>query len=209
MDTTTIKAKVSLTSFIDFMITPDAQKVRKVREIKNYQYTRGKDYWLSLRECLVDVHSNGDISLLDDLLKDTPKNRYNNYKNAIKGYHKFFKGVKELDWFDPPKGAWTLDNFSCNVNPELGIYINGIPHLVKLYFKEDTTSAEIILHKARVSTIGYLMDEALQERCPAGTRMAVLNVKKGQLITPEAAGKDTWIALKASVRHFMDIWDEV
>jgi hypothetical protein len=204
-----VKAKISLTSFIDFMITPDAQKVRKVREIKHYEYSRGKDYWLSLRECLVEVHSKGDISLLDKLLNETPKSRYNNYKNAIKGYHKFFKSIKEMDWFDPPKGYWVFENFACNVNPELGLYINGIPYLVKLYFKEDTTSAEIILHKARVSTIGYLMDETLRELCPAGTRMAVLNVKKGQLIQPEIGGKDTWIALKASVRHFIDIWDEV
>lgn len=72
--------KISMTSFLDFTLMPDSQKIRKVKEIKYNEYSPGKDYWRKLRDKIVNIHAmNNDFSQLDNLLHDIPVNRINNY----------------------------------------------------------------------------------------------------------------------------------
>lgn len=199
-----------MTSFLDFTLMPDSQKIRKVKEIKYNEYSPGKDYWKKLRDKIVNIHAmNNDFSQLDNLLHDIPVNRINNYKEAIKGYRRFLKRYKDFKWFDVQSKLWVYDNLAISVNPELGLFIDGEPYLIKLYFKETTTPAEINLTKSRSANIAFLMFDCLRDDCPEGTKMAVLNVKKGNLIVPDFNVNDQKISIQGSSVHFLAIWEQV
>lgn len=201
--------KVSMTPFIDFTLRPDSQKPLKVREIKGFKYTVASDYWKQLRERIIMIHQKGyGPEYLEPVLKKVDKNRQDKYLRAIKEYPKFFKN-RSFKWFNPPTGQWVYENLTINVNPELGLYINEEPHLIKLYFKEFTTSAEIQLNKSRAGAAAYLMWETLHDACPTGTKMAFLNVSKGQLVVPVLDKKDQRISLLGSVNNFKFYWENI
>lgn len=200
--------KVSMTSFIDFTLRPDSQKLSKVREIKNYKYSPAFDYWKLLREEIEYINQeNKDPILLNKLLSNLEEKKLANYQKAIKGYTKFHNQY-DLVYFTPPSGIWEYENLSITVNPELGLYIDGEPHLVKLYFKEHTTSAEIQLNNSRAEEIAYLMWELFHKDCPPKTRMTILNVAKGQLVTPVIKRKDQRDSLEISAHSFTLYWEK-
>lgn len=204
-----VSAKISMTSFLDFTLMPDSQKVRKVRDIKYNDYNPGTDYWKPLRDSIKKYFQKGqNFSILEDILEDIDPKKLKNYRNGITGFKKFLKKY-DVEFFDPESRYWVQNDFAVNVNPELGLYVNGVPHLVKLYFKEETTTAEIILNKSRGATIAYLMDLRLKEFYNENTRMSILNVKKGELNTPDIDPVDQEIALDSSVAHFMRIWNRL
>jgi hypothetical protein len=210
MNVQKVHIKTSMTTFLDFTLMPDSQKVRKVRDAKYEEYHPSKDYWKLLRDKIREIHStDNDFSKLDDLLGIVSKNRLNNYKAAIKSYKKFLKKHQDIIWFDPPNKNWIYNELAISVNPEIGLYINGIPHLIKLYFKEDTTSAEIILNKSRASNIAYLMWERLHDECPPDTKFSILNVKKGRLVTPDFDPYEQQLSLINSANSFIFIWNKV
>ncbi|TCP59263.1 hypothetical protein EV586_101479 [Tumebacillus sp. BK434] len=206
-----VKAKISMTTFLDFTLLPDGQKVRKVKEIKSKPYSWPGDYWGPLRGRLKKTLREGaDLTSLSELLNAVDEKKQANYRHAINGICKFAKKHK-LQYFDAHSGVHVQDDFAIRVNPELGLIIDGVPHLIKLYFKEATTSAEIQLNKSRASTIGHLMEKALLPDCSDQfTKMSILNVAKGTLSTPTVRNPlDQDIALEASIAHFMRIWNRL
>lgn len=200
--------KVSMTSFIDYALRPDSQKLSKVREIKNFKYSPAFDYWKLLRDRIEFINQKSkDPIVLLKLLPRVEKKKQANYQKAIMGYIKFHSQY-DLEYFTPPSGTWEHENLSIVVNPELGFYINGEPHLVKLYFKELTTSSEIQLNKSRAEEIAYLMWETFHRECPPKTKMSFLNVSKGQLVTPAIRRKDQRDSLEISAHSFLLYWEK-
>lgn len=200
--------KVSMTSFIDYTLRPDSQKLSKVREIKNFKYSPAIDYWKLLRDEIISINQDGkSTARLSRILNLLDKKKQLNYQKAIKGYVKFHD-QNELLYFDPPSATWEYESLSINVNPELGLYINGEPHLVKLYFKEHTTAAEIQLNNSRAEEIAYLMWETFHNSFPIKSKMSILNVSKGQLVTPEIKRKDQKASLEISAHSFLLYWEK-
>ncbi|QSB49347.1 hypothetical protein [Parageobacillus toebii] len=56
--------------------------------------------------------------------------------------------------------------------------------------------------KRRAVNIAFLMPDCLRDDCPEGTKMAVLNVKKGNLIVPDFNVNDQKISMQGSSVHF-------
>lgn len=200
--------KVSMTSFIDFTLRPDSQKPAKVREIKYREYSPAIDYWKPLRELIVTLHKEDkDPKILEPSSITSDPRKLLNYSKAVTGYKKFLK-KHDLKWFEPSSSIWSHDSLSIAINPELGLLVDGKPHLVKLYFKEHTTPAEIQLNKSRAGVAAYLMWESLSEISP-NTKLSFLNVAKGLLVTPAVESLDFKIALQGSVNAFLYYWNSV
>jgi hypothetical protein len=91
---------------------------------------------------------------------------------AIVRGHEKFRRKHAARWFDPPKVSWSRAGIVVHVNPELGLEIGGVRHVVKLYFKAEK------LPRKNVTTITRLMEKALSD---PGSRnvFGVLDVRRG------------------------------
>lgn len=64
------------------------------------------------------------------------------------------------------------------VNPELGLEINGVRHVIKVYWKEDPP-----LSKAKAQIVLHLMNQALAGSSASPATFALLDARKGKLHT--------------------------
>lgn len=120
----------------------------------------------------------------------------------MNGYRSWW-GRKNLTWFDPPSDSYKSSGVEVSINPELGLIVNGSPHLIKLYFKADSLS------KNRVDVITHLMAKTLERRCPADTKMAVLDVRNSKLITPTVPIPTLDATLNAELAYIANIWPNI
>jgi hypothetical protein len=90
-----------------------------------------------------------------------------------------------------------------SVNPELGLRINGTPHLVKLYFKADK------LAKNRADIITHLMGKTLSGKAPAGCVMGVLDVRNARLLTSTVPIPGLDAQLDAEAAYWNTLWPRV
>lgn len=202
---------VSLTDFVDFLIRSGTTKATKVKEIKyRTGYTPATDYWRTLREGLKEFHR---LSKPIEFLDVIPKRVRNNdskraaYIQVLESYKKVIRN-KSIEWFDPPSHKWVSGDLSVHINPELGLVINGHPHLVKIYFKENSERLDTKLETNTLPLIHHLLTECADE-CPPKTSMSVFNARKGQLkiqkkLTPEAEN-----VVHAEAASFITLWNRL
>lgn len=194
---------VSLTDFVDFVAKSGRPKQTIVKQIKRRtEYDPKEDFWRRLRVAIIEFHRTGqtDKTKLDEVLKGlTHQPKITSYPMVLRGY-KSFLGRKAFTWFSPPRDAWTSGGLTVNVNPELGLDINGERHLVKLYFKRDKMAknkADLILH---------LMKKALPKQ-PKGTKFALLDVRENKLFSHAAPSSDLNPLLEGEAVNFTTIWN--
>lgn len=85
-------------------------------------------------------------------------------------------GRKALVWFNPTNALYSKHNLDVNINPELGLMVNGTPFLIKLYFKAKP------LLKNKIDIITHLMSISLSNSSPPSTVMSVLDIRQSKLI---------------------------
>lgn len=194
---------ISLTDFVDFVITAGTPKLTKVSDIRNRgDYHPAIDYWKPLRDAIVEFHQ-GNVDRLDGfLVKVKAQSKLSNYQAGIKGYRKFL-GRKEVAWFEPPTEVWSYDELNVRVNPELGLSIKGKKHIVKLYFKSKP------LTKNQIYVIFDLMQQVLSERMPPECRIAMLDVQRGKLLVPTRETPKIDILLRGEAASFLQIWNSI
>lgn len=187
--------KVSLTTFVDFVSKSGTPKITVVRRFKHGDaYRPAFDFYKPVRDAIVDVHEHAkpkkalDASVAD--LKDPRK--LASFTAVVRGHKKFMRN-HAAQWFDPPKGSWAEGGIVVHVNPELGLEIRGVPHVVKLYFKAER------MPKRNVATITRLMAKALAEP-GSRTVFGVLDVRRGVLHVPTGAvpGIDALLSSEAA-----------
>lgn len=188
--------KVSPTYFVDFVLKSGSPKVTVVRNFKERgEYDPAGDFYKKLREAIVSLHeSNGKAGTLDKvLLSLTDDKKQAAYPPLVAG-HKRFIGTKQFEWLAPPTAAWTSGAITVNVNPELGLTLNGETQVLKLYFKEQP------LHKRRAEVIAHLMNRTLSAKSPADTSFGVLDVRLSKVIAPPTPikGHDALLAGEAA-----------
>jgi len=176
--------EISLTEFVDFVIKSGTPKLTEVRRIKRQHaagYHPTRDYWCKMRDGIVEMHQRGlDKSALDAVVRlvdDT--NKKNTYPTMAQAY-KNFLGKKSVVWFEPVREVWTHDKLKVRVNPELGLKIDGEPHLVKLYFKDQKLTAE------RIAIISHMMFDTLGPKARKA-KVALLDVRHSRLYAFGAA----------------------
>ena len=197
--------RISLTDFVDIVAASGTPKATKVRQVKTRpEYQPAFDYYKQLREGIEECHrSKAPKGQLDDHVGDIrdPK-KVQNYKAILAGYKRWW-GRKDLRWFEAPSELFSRAGVDVGVNPELGLRINGAPHLIKLYFKADPLS------KSRVDVITHLMETCLRSGSPGGTTMAVLDTRRNKLICPTVPIPGLDAALSGEMAYIAALWNEV
>lgn len=200
--------EVGLSQFIDFSLKQGSSKVRIVRDVKNQpDYHPSRDFWKVLRQGIRDMHSNDlPLSYLEGLILKVNDKKRAHYVQAIKAYTSYFKR-KDVSWFDPGKSYWAHDRLFVRSSPEIGLIINDEPHLIKLYFKEDSKT----MVQRQTATILTLMRESTYGNEFAFTpHISMLNVKKKKLFTiTSPPTPDSLLALQAEANYFGFLWDRI
>jgi hypothetical protein len=198
--------KLSMTYLVDFANKAGTPKVTVVRTFKaRGEYDPRADFYRPLRAGIVEMHEEGrrSMEVLDALLRGLrdPKKK-GPYAENVEGYKRFL-GSRSVTWFKPPVATWTRGKLEVSVNPELGLVLDGKPHLVKLYCKGET------LTRNREEMLAHLMHEALRQRAPEGTIFGILDVRAGKLITPKVRVEGLDALLLAEADCFVTIYDSL
>ncbi|NID14493.1 hypothetical protein [Luteibacter yeojuensis] len=196
---------ISLTDLVDVVSRAGTGKAKKVAAIKNRPpYQPQTDFYKALREGIVDVHQKG---LGRDALRDiaahlTDKKKKANYPGAVTGYHKWW-GKKTIEWFAPVKTLYTHAGIDVNVNPELGLVIEGQRTLVKLYLKAEPVG------KVRIDLVTALMEKVLRPKCRKDDAVALLDVRAGKLFRPGNDIDSTVAMVDAELAYIADLWPKL
>ncbi|NLE11487.1 MAG: hypothetical protein GX630_08245 [Actinobacteria bacterium] len=197
--------RISLTDFVDVVSKSGTPKANKVAQIKNRpEYAPAVDFYKPLREFIVDNHKSGlpKFAITSVLASITDPKKLSNYPAVAEGYRKWW-GNKVLEWFDPAVGSFAAHGVDVVVNPELGLFVNGTPYVIKLYFKADPLS------KTRVDVVTHMMEEALRGSFTGDETMAVLDVRRAKLLAPTVPIPRLTAALHAELAYIAAIWEEV
>lgn len=198
------KTAISLTDFIDVVLKSGVPKATKVRQIKYRRgYSAARDFYKGIREKIIEMHSRK--LRFEDLIqfsKTVHIKKRAHYDNIASTYGKWV-GNKNVRWVNPPRGLYAGNKIDIRVNPELGLVINNLPHIIKLYFKADE------LKKNRAVHIYQMMEETLRDTSPASAQMAILDINRSKLFT--FSGPDPLVSatIKAELAYIESIWDEV
>ncbi len=167
--------KLSLTTFVDFVLKAGTPKLTVVRNFKNRdKYDPATDFYKPLRDEIVRMHVAGESKkALDVFLGSAHPKKHDQYAEVIAGYQKFL-GKKAVTWFAPPSEVWTAAGVTVSVNPELGLEIGGVPYVIKLYFKGEK------LAKNRMEIINHLMASTLDDLKKPKT-FGVLDMRNAKL----------------------------
>ncbi|MBU9673857.1 hypothetical protein KQ939_09935 [Planococcus sp. CP5-4] len=201
------KVGIGLTQFIDFTIKGSTAKTNMVRQIK-YQsdYNPAFDYWKQLRDGIIKYHeSNLNLDFFDQLLAQIDDKKKKNYTHAIKQYKKFLKN-KDISWFNPGKSTWISNELIVRSSPELGLIIDGEPHLIKLYFKG---KSEKVDKRNTSTTLALLTTSSYEENYDSIVNRSVLNLDKVKLYSNSNITEDQLIALESEASQFMYIWKKI
>ena len=176
---------ISLTQYLTFTgkVSTEA-KLNAVKKIKyDSSYSPATDYWKLLRDKVFEVRSTGsDIeqirSVLLSVSNDSKKANYERDINKLIG---FFKNRK-VQHFDTGSASIKMsDDLSLNANPEIGLYIDGTPYLLKIYYKKPDTTTTITKRNIQSTLIAMSLAKKNFD-VPSNAKVAVLNLQNGKLI---------------------------
>ncbi|TMN21890.1 hypothetical protein [Lentibacillus cibarius] len=193
---------VSLTQFIDFTLKRSGSaRTNFVREIKYREYHPATDYWKQLRDEIKKLHSEGaSLEKLDYLVDRVHERKRRNYNEAIKLYKRFFRD-KNCEWFNPGSSYWAFnDELIVKSNPEIGLYINGQPHLVKLYFKGQK---ERIDRHNITSTLTLMNNANFNDVLPDDVQTSVLNIRREKMHTNNFIDDDLLLSLEGDAQQLI------
>lgn len=201
------KIRVPFYDFIDYALKNGKAKDTVIRRIKSQdEYHPGKDFYLHLRREIVRKHKAGepissiDLEELTKGLKD--HRRIKAYPPLVDAYAGWLYG-KELSWFNAPKGLWRFGGLEVPVNPNFGLVIDGVPHLIRLHFskgkKMDERYGELMANLMR-----YTISDA-----PEGCRMAVLDVRRATLYEETSMSPPVVHMLEREAQNWLAGWERV
>ncbi|HEY0984434.1 hypothetical protein [Schlesneria sp.] len=201
------EVKVSLTQFLNFATKPPEQQLTVVREIRKQHeegYDIPPDLYKQFREAVVRMHKNGKRKDYLDAVAtgQTEPSRRKHYPPLVLGYKKFL-GRKSPTWFDPPEGAWFCEDLRINIRPEVGLLIDGVPTVIKLWLRDDDS-----LNKRRAELIVHLMMQALPHTTDNLT-VCVLDVRKGKAFCAGKSDHEQSALLRAQARSFVSLYRDL
>lgn len=135
------------------------------------------DMHKDVREAIVDMHRRE----LDQLAtssygrEDGPPESLPS-PVIVAGYQAFLRSAGTVTWFEPPLRVHDLGSLSVVVDPEMGLVINAVPHVIKLYLSRDPLPTG-----RRTMTLALL--NATFSRTWPGVTFGVLDVRRGKLHT--------------------------
>ena len=198
---------ISLTRFIDFVVKSGSPKLTSVRDTKKQLlegYSPATDFYKQLREAMVAMHRDGDpIFRLEQFVEGMEDgDRRQNFIICTNGYKKFFGPRRKFQWFEPPRAEWDHGRIVVRVNPELGLVIDDVPHVIKLHFKPDEPN------RRELNTILHLMRTAFELESVENV-YAVLDVRRGKLFCESKYDPSLTFLLKGEGESFATIFDQI
>lgn len=195
---------IGQSDLLDYALTTGIAQQRIVRNIKyRPEYDPRNDYWKRLRDCIAKMHQRAEpFAVLDDLCGVVPVKKQPNYQSAVLVYKRFMRN-KAIDWFKPIRRSWKHDSLTVSINPELGLVINGTPHVIKLYFRDEP------LKKDKVLGIIQLMETTLGTYHPAETIYSILDVPRNKLLTAQNAKQNMLLTMEAQAMAFIYLYNRL
>ncbi|HFJ9293682.1 hypothetical protein LKM14_18120 [Bacillus cereus] len=198
--------KVGLTQFLDFTLKGSTAKTTFIKNLKSQpEYQPAFDYWKQLRETVIKFHQNKlSFECFETLVQTVDQKKKQNYIDVIKQYKKFIKN-KEISWFDPDKSYWKSDDLIVRSSPELGLFINNEPHLIKLFFKGKKERID----KYNINSTLTLLNESTFSNERNDVNYTVLNIQKNRMYTNNSINNNHLVALKSEANQFCYIWNNM
>lgn len=197
--------EISLTDFVNFVSRTGTSRLTVVKDVRSRgEYDPIRDFWKDLRHGLIEFHRGGESGKadLDTLLDGQPEVRKTHYKEAISGYKKFL-GRKSVHWFEPPRVTWSRGGLDIRVNPELGLVLNGEPHIIKVNFRTRG------LNKRQIECVLLLLEDALRPIVGKKEHFSVLDVCSGKLFTSDQPRRYLAPYLLGEATSFCTMWQEL
>lgn len=193
--------RISLTYFVDFVLKAGTPKLTGVREFKENKDEIYTDFYKPVREAIVEMHKTGvSDRCLDQFLGSlTDERRKRIYPSIVEGYRKFLSSAK-ITWFNPPAGTYPIGGVEININPELGLIIDGTPHLLKMYFRGEPLSSK------RVQVVLNLLTASGLSASVPGCVFAMLDVRKARLHTLKSPNPRLNLLLRGEAASFSTIY---
>lgn len=197
--------RITLTDLVDIVSASGTSKATKVANVKHRPpYQPQFDFYKPFREHLATLHiSGGTKEQVSRVLEDlTDAKKKATYPELVKSYVTWW-GRKRLQWFDPPTGIYSASGMEIRVNPELGLLVNDVPHVIKLYLKVGKLTrihSDIVLH---------LMEKSLRDACTGEAVMAILDVRNSKLATLGSVDPTVLAMVQAELAYVAAIWPEI
>jgi hypothetical protein len=193
--------RISLTYFVDFVLKAGTPKLTGVREFKENKDEIYTDFYKPVREAIVEMHRTGvSDKCLDQFLGSlTDERRKRIYPSIVEGYRRFLSSAK-VTWFNPPAGTYPIGGVEININPELGLIIDGTPHLLKMYFRGEPLSSK------RVQVVLNLLTASGLSASVPGCVFAMLDVRKARLHTLKTPNPRLNLLLRGEAASFSTIY---
>lgn len=166
-------AFVPMSMFVEFTVAQGTSRVTCVAESKR-DYDPRFDFYKGFRERAVRQMVEGwDPQAFRSSLREVKNARkQSSYEDCRSGLTKWARN-KDLGARRAQNGTWEAAGLEVRVNPELRLIVNGERFLVKLYFKADEMSA------SRLGNMLFLLSEI----APKGTKAAILDTRRGRLLS--------------------------
>ena len=173
--------RISLPRFLDFVARGggprNSPKMNCGGRPPDIRYA---DFYGRFRQRLVTMHRKGEpVAVLYRLAKESPPQKRRGYLDLAIAHARWCAG-RSFRWFQPPRITMPCPGASLTVNPELGLFINGHPHLIKLYFKKE----ELI--PAGVKLVCRVLRNVCEAVAPTGCSMGVLDLRRSALLVHDA-----------------------
>lgn len=198
---------ISMIDVTNFILKSGEPRMTHVRMLKNRSvngYDPQTDFYKRLRDGIIAYNKPpvGPKSELDRIaigLSDPKK--IAPFKKSVQGYKKFL-GKKTISPFTSVKDKWDRGDMQVRVNPELGLDIDGVRHVVKLYPNKEH------LDRKRADMMLVMMKDALVE-LDADVQVAVLDIQRGKLYTKPHPKMSLLPLLEAEVAAISVLWRSV
>lgn len=197
---------ITLSDFLDFVNKAGPSKLTKVRRLKRRPAYRPRfDYYRPLREAIVGAHrENADRrqldARLDAALVGVEDERAQLELSVVADAYRGWLGRKRMRWFEPARATWICGDVSILVNPDLGLYIDGRPCVIKIWFRDEP------LEKRVLDVVFQLMQEAVGGLCPADAAFCVLDVRRERLFSPTVPVPAAGVQLQGEVAFLSATW---
>ena len=196
--------RLTLSDFIKFAAASAEAKITKLRDVKRREeYTPATDFYHQIRPRLVDAARSGRVPQRDELVGVPHEKKVRHFNAIAKGAVKWFKAQGEWEWVQPERTIWEVDELQVTVNPEIGMVLNGTPHLVKLYLSKDK------LQQRRVQIVTHLMSKTMRDDVEPGTQFAILDVREARLFANPEVPRDLEALLHGEAAFINAIWNRI
>jgi hypothetical protein len=197
--------EISLTDFIDFLVTVGKPRLTKVRNLKTRPaYKPHFDHWKDMRDAIIAFHGDATQEkgpYFDRFLRLADESKKESYTPVVTNYKRFL-AKKSFAHEDLLWSVWEHRQLRVRINPELHEMIDGRRHVGKLYFKAEPLS------KNRVDLILLLMRLALP--APQGPTMYLLyDARHNKVYATETPDITLTPLLDGEADSFITIWNSV